>query len=445
MSRSVSDITNTIIKIESDNGLFNWQVKGVVVWEILRAKIYDAILLHNDSNASAGKKKNTIGSILIKVKNKFFKYVNAFVYHPYFDNQPVDTIIFESSRKLLYKGSYIDPHTKFLHDDLIKKKTRVAKYQSSFSFDRLAKRTLDIKHLDLVYLISSFRSKFRSIVFTSDEQKKIKAIEEVFLKEFGIKFNFTALVENEVKVFDSNFIFFNSLLKKKQPKEIYIVNFCDKPALITAAKRNGIKVIDIQHGFMSPDDIIYHYPNVEAGSLKYFPDKFYAWPQLWFEGCRIPLKQEDIFIFGNRFLDDQKNNYKHIVKEQNTLLIISQPTLTRQIATAVLNNSKVFETYKILYKLHPAEYNTAFDLPEFKALAQVKNLSFVDKGTDLYELFAASKTVLGVYSAALIEAVSFNCRVMLFQLPGVEMMKTFVEKGHMEHFNNTAQKEKIPA
>lgn len=442
MNHSVSHITNTIIKIEQANDLFKWQVNGVFVWEILRAKIYNSILLHNDSNTNI-KRKNKIASVLTKLKYNFFKYVNAVIYHPYFDNKAVDAIVFESSRKLLYKGVYIDPHTEFLVDELLAKGTDLAKYQSSFSFDRLAKRSLDIKHLDLVYIISSFRSKFKALSFTDNDKKKIKQIEEVFFKEFSIKINLAGLIKSEVNIFYSNLSFFNSLLSKKKPKEIYIVNFCDKPALIASAKSKSIEVIDIQHGFMSPEDIIYHYPGIEEESLKYFPGKFYAWPRFWFEGCHIPLKQEDIIEIGNKFLDEQKNNYKHIEKKANTILVISQPTLTRQIALSFLNNSSAFEKYEILYKLHPAEYGSAFDLPEFKSLLQLKNISFVKQGVDLYELFARSKRVIGVYSAALIEAISFNCSVELFELPGVEMMKSFVDNGHMQYYANTISKKQL--
>lgn len=343
----------------------------------------------------------------------------------------MDTIIFESSRKLLYKNEFIDPYTYFLTEELKNKGNNIAKYQSSYSFDKLSNSNRNIKHLDLVFILTELKAKFTAVTLNENDEIKIKQIESFIFDQFKFNFPLKNLVETEIKHFKSNYNFFDNLFKSKKPKDIYIVNFCDKPALIASAKKNNIPVIDIQHGLISRDDIVYNYPTVKKQSLNYFPDKFYTWSDIWREICEIPLLKENIIVYGNKYLEAQSRSFSPTQKKQNSMLIISQPGLTFQIASAVIKNQKKWANQDIHYKLHPSEYDIIHKLDEFKVLASFPNITLTDKNTNLYELLAKTEVVTGVYSTVLIEALSFNCKVNILELTGSEIMEPFIKKGLM--------------
>ena len=436
---SAKAITNKILKIESENELFQWEINGIFVWEIIRHKIYSIGLyqtLESDNkNKNASYRYILYYLNLKKIFNAVKKLANSIVLNPFFNKNKVDALVFESSRKLVFNESYIDPYTKFMCDDFIKTNKSFTKYQSSYAFDKLAKRDFSTKSIDLIYLLSALRSKFSSFVFTNTQLSKIEAIEKIFNQELALKLNLKILIENEMKLFVNTGVFFDGLLKRKKPKEIYIVNFCDKAPLIAKAKENGIKVIDIQHGLISSNDIIYHYPNVKEGSLCYFPDQFLVWSTIWSGISKIPLTNENIIAYGNSYLEQQKKKYSHIAKNKKQIIIISQPALTDKIATETLLNINNFKSYKVLYKLHPIEYSLESKNEIISELKKINNITFVGQNEDLYKLLAESYFVIGVGSTVLFEALSFDCDVQVFDLPGIEWMEPFLNKGVMKLYN----------
>jgi hypothetical protein len=442
MFNSVRDITNKIIEIEKDKNLLSWNITGVHIWEIIRYKIYLTVLSQIEQeiesrSTSTHKKLNASFSRLIY---KFNQYRHAIIFNPFFDFKKADVLVFESSRKLLLDQEYIDPYTKFLCDELDSKGIIIIRYQSAYSYDKLAKKSFKTKHLDSIQIISNFINRFIICKLPIEEVTKIKVIERIFASELELKINLVRLIKKEITLFKINTFFFNLLLKTKKAKTIYIVNFCDKPALIAMAKKNQIQVIDIQHGLISSNDLIYHYPKIKEGDLKYFPDQFYIWDKIWCNTCSIPLEEENIIHYGNKYLDYQKNKYSKLKKNNNQLLIISQPGLTRQIARFVIEEIDNLKSYNILYKLHPNEYSYAFSYLEFKKLAIINNISFIEERADLYQIFAETKYVLGVYSTALVEAISFNCLIFILDLPGMEMMTPFIDNTKVIKYDHNLQR-----
>ncbi len=436
MIKSLSALTNKIVEIETSNNLFGWQIQGVHIWEILRYQVYTAAIHSNFENQAVTAQSYTtkFSGMFAKIGYKISKNWNALLYHPFFDSKPCDVMVFESSRKLIFAGQYIDPYTEFTCREFLSNGTSIIKYQSSFAFDRLAKRDQLTKSIDLISLISGFRIKFSKIVFTGEEQSRIVEISGILNEALNLDIDLLALIKKEILSFKSLFRFYSSLLKSKQPKEIYLVNFCDKAALIAAAKQEGIRVTDIQHGLISSDDIIYNYPNVKEGSLNYFPDRFFAWSEIWPKVSKIPLPGSQIINYGNKYLDRQKEQYSHVAKNPLQVIIISQPGFTTLIAAEVIRLLDHFSGYQVIYKLHPAEYESAYRFKEIIKLREQNNFRFAAHGEDLYALLAATPVVVGLGSTVLIEALSFNCKVVLLDLPGVEWMAPFIDDVNVKMF-----------
>ena len=86
---------------------------------------------------------------------------------------------------------------------------------------------------------------------------------------------------------------------------------------------------------------------------------------------------------------------------------------------------KIKTGYKIVYKLHPFEFDTWFE--DYPWLAE-SNIEIVGlKGKNLYQLFAESEIQVGVYSTALFEGLSFGVRTFILDEKGIEYMQYLIE------------------
>lgn len=437
MFSNIGQIAEKFIEIENKKNLLRWSIKGIKVYQLLRYKIYfQALDSHINTKKQTPKSSKNIFQKLVsrspQLKNFLFS-------SPLGDKNKSDYLLFESSRKQLINGKFADPFTKFVKDELTQEKKNFTIYQSSYFYDKLAEKEKNTKHLDRIYLLTEFKAKKHKIDFIDSELKEIQEAGDFINKELGLNIDFLSMVRNEIVSFQILSGYFSEILDNKNPKRIYIVNFCDKAALISECKKRKIEVIDIQHGLMSDKDVIYHYPNVEEGTLDYFPDKFYAWSDSWLGKCKLPIRNENIEFVENRTLLDSVKGYERIEKEDNKVLLISQDTITHQILSSVkdivLNNPSL----DFYFKPHPNEYSYIENLEEFQKLSSQKNFHLVPQTSNLYKLFAESKNVIGVYSAALIEAMYFGCNVFILDLPGAEMMDYLIESGKMKKakdFNN---------
>ena len=427
---TIGRITEKFIEIESKQNLFNWDIKGIKVYQLLRHKIYFAAL---DTHIKKDKTfiKNS-KNVFKKIISRLPQVKNFLFYSPLNDTKGSDYLLFESSRKQLIEGNFADPFTKFIKDDLIKRNKNFTIYQSSYFYDKLAEKDRNTKHLDRVYLLAEYKAKRYKLEFTENELEEISSTGDFINNELGLKIDFLSMVKSEISSFIVLSKFFSIILENKKPKTIYIVNFCDKAALINECKKRKIEVVDIQHGLMSDNDVIYNYPKVEKGTVDYFPDKFYAWSDIWLGNCTLPISSDKIEIVENQTLIASVKKYKGIEKQKNKVLIISQDTITDQILSSVsdiVDNNPELDFY---FKPHPNEYSYINSLNKFQELSSKRNFSMVPQTANLYELFAQSKNVIGVYSAALIEALYFGCNVFILNLPGSEMMDYLLQSKKMK-------------
>lgn len=425
---SIGDITKGLIEIEKSLRLFDWEIENVRIWEVIRYKIYQASI--SACFSEPPRVSTSIISRFSKFFNKTFnrlsKYIFTMPLQPFSDKKQSNVLVFESSRKLIFSNEYVDPYTKFTVDELIRAGQSITKYQSSYTYDKLSKPDKNTRHLEALYLLSEFRAWIYGFKLRVEDKEKINQLEERLKSDLGIVFSLGSLIEKEVKLFIAEKKIFRTILKNKGPKQIFIVNFCDRTPLIAAAKELMIEIIDIQHGLISSEDIIYHYPNIAKGTLKYFPDKFYVWSEVWKHASDIPLEKADIIVYGNKYLENKVLSYSHVKKQNDLVLIVSQPGLTKLVLQEIVKKIDLFNGKQIVFKFHPSEYAIGDCFEEYKILKEKHNVNFVERNVDLYELIAKTPLIIGVSSTVLIEALSFECRVSLLNLPGVEWMDRFI-------------------
>jgi len=198
--------------------------------------------------------------------------------------------------------------------------------------------------------------------------------------------------------------------------------YSSRAGLIAAAKKSGLKVLELQHGVIGEYHLGYSYPS--SFNLEYLPDELLVWSGYW-KGEIEAVWPGNISIFPNYYLLEQKEKYKNQhERSANSIVVLSQGTISRQLSKLILDNIKHLSKYKIYYKLHPSEVDNWQSDVSLRMLNKCASFSVVESA-DLFSLFAKCEYQLGVYSTALFEGREFGCKTILANLPGVEYMKNY--------------------
>ncbi|MCI3936817.1 hypothetical protein MQX03_06375 [Chryseobacterium aahli] len=415
---SFSEITDKFLKLEEKKQLLNLKINNVFPWQIVRVKIFTEIITHympGNVEQPTEQKFNNLKRILYRL------LANAMIYNPFFDFAKSEILMFESGRKYRSKNSYIDIYTHYLHDILKKQGKNITTYETYYNENEsFYKRGKKVKHLDFIHFYTSFLSKIKKGNFTDSELKKIKSIRKDLTNEFNLDINVLGIFNSEINKFKIEFSLYDRLLKKKKPKEIFIINSCDRCSLIDAAKQNKIFVNELQHGLNSDKDVILNFPFAKKDSLAYFPDKFYIWDNVDMFFATLPLSEKNILSLPNYHLQQLVDETIDVPKENDHLLFISQPIGSIEIQEFIINNIEKLANYKISYKVHPAENKD--NLVKLRNYSDNHlNLRIIDNNESIYVLMKKAKYVIGIYSSALFEAIAFDCKIILLNLSGVEM------------------------
>lgn len=425
---SIEYITNSIIELEKKHQLLEWEINGIFVWQTVRVQIY--IKIKETISKGDQKSLKSLKSRWIVILKTIYERIikNSIFYNPFIGIKNKDILVFESSRKYLVNNEYIDRYTKYLCDEFDEKGISYQKFQSSYLFDRLSKNRKGTKHLDFIRLIAIIRIRFSSCKIDSANLKRIKLIELEIFQIFGVRIDLLNIFKDTIKEFKALYPLYKKLFKEIRPREIYIVNSCDKSAIISAAKDNGIIVNELQHGLIAKEGFIQHFPYTIENSLAYFPNRFYLWDNMPMCSSKLPISTDNIIYFEDKYLTSVKDKYEKIEKEKNKILIVSQPQYTNELFQFVLRNLPNMKEYKFIFKLHPIEELNFENDNKINPIGKYNNFKFANKQSSIDKLYSTSNYVLGVYSAALFEASYMGCQILLLNLPGVEMASSLIEK-----------------
>jgi hypothetical protein len=244
-------------------------------------------------------------------------------------------------------------------------------------------------------------------------------------KDFSDEFNMpdqSKLYKRYILEYVILFKIYSYLFKKWNTKALFVVVSYTNFPLICAAKHNNVTVFELQHGFISTASPAYNYHI--NNEINYLPNYFLSFSNYW--NKYVNFGTTTCTAIGNsEFVVKTKPNKK----KQKTLLIISQPTIAKQLNLYIKKNIKTLNSYQIFYKLHPADYNTwTRTYPIIKTLNEnFSNFHIITKTPLLGELFDKSIFVLGVYSTALFEGIEHNCITLILNIDGSEMLSNLIE------------------
>jgi len=205
--------------------------------------------------------------------------------------------------------------------------------------------------------------------------------------------------------------YFIKLIDKIKPKVLFLncAYYGGESYIIKWAKERGIVTAEFQHGTVSKSHPAYNYGEGVRNSeeyKKYVPDYFLTYGEYWNNQVRIPGKA---YVVGNPHFYESIRKYKDIEEQKNTILIVSQWTMTEEFVKIAEYLAKMFKNMRIIFKMHPGEINN-FDI--IKPLESFSNVE-IRKDGDIYELIARCENIVACYSTVVFEVLAFDKKLYI--------------------------------
>ena len=420
--KDIKDLCEYIWFLEEKYDLFNLEINGVHPWAAYRMDLYYEIgkrhrIFDKDLNMKLSRKEKAIN---------FFRLLKqSLINNPHSNLHQVDALVFSSSRSKLVNKILIDPYTYYLKEDLIKNNISFLEFESPYKGKHLREKKDYKRYLDSILIYRNIKNLFISTSINKKNRTTLEMLSNEINQEITSFLDVKKILISNSKKFIPTYSFYLKLLKRTNPKKIYLIVSYGRGELIKAANDLNIEIIELQHGTLSRYHLGYSFPS--KSNKLYLPTKFYVWNKYWKEIMDFSIPKEDIIIFPFKYLQTEKKNYNHKEKNKNSLIVFSQGGITENIADKIINNISYFQKYNITFKLHPNEYHMSSKYHKLDYLEKEHNVKVVTD-IDLYKQLAASEFQAGVFSTVLYEGIEFNCKTILLDLPGIEYMDKFIEK-----------------
>ncbi|RZT07792.1 hypothetical protein EV649_7720 [Kribbella sp. VKM Ac-2569] len=243
---------------------------------------------------------------------------------------------------------------------------------------------------------------------TADDRGIATALEKLA----GVRIPIGALLAREVPKHLRLRALYRALLKKHRIKTVYLVVAYFHQHIVGAARDLGIRVVELQHGAISPFHLGYSYPGRPAVADQ--PDELWCFGSYWTDVADLPAGMRTE-VMGAPFLPPSGP------KEPRRVVFLSQGTVGAELVEVGDAVAKEHPDLEVLYRLHPSERAEDYTIPAGVQLST---------GGSTLDLLATATYQVGVSTTALFEGMALGCRTAVADLPGHEYLDPAIGKGH---------------
>lgn len=435
------EVLDKFERLEKELGLPDDRINGVPWWDKLRYWLYREIYKSVVLSESGNEIKNSIGcrnpqngvlfrEWLRKLTVFCLSLINIFGKQSPVWVKPHGILIYGHSRRKYENGVYVDIYT----DPLVAlmpsgRNVSVIETWSQGKHSKPAgtKNLFYWDSLDSLTRIAKFIAAYRCQIKRKD-RGRIRYYEKKINHTFGTKINIFENVNSIVRAWPIDFFIYDVFLRIKKPSHVFLVVSTHHETLVAACKKNGVPVLELQHGSPARGKMNYDYTS--GGKKETFPDWFVSFGAFWTEGIQLPVDDSHVFHLGFPYLDQKLKKYRSL-KKSISFLFISQPSVAKELVAFALAIADYFgRESEIHYKPHPAE--CSYDVLRYSPLLESVGVTVVTPEKDLHRLLALSQHHVGVYSTALYEGIAFGGRCLVLDVPGSEYMDLMVERGYAQ-------------
>ncbi|GAA1597712.1 hypothetical protein GCM10009804_62710 [Kribbella hippodromi] len=257
---------------------------------------------------------------------------------------------------------------------------------------------------------------------TIDDRGATAALENLT----GVRVPIGALLAREVPKHLRLRALYRALLKKHRITTVYVVVAYFHQHIVGAARDLGIRVVELQHGAISPFHLGYSYPGRPAVADQ--PDELWCFGSYWTDVADLPAGMRTE-VMGAPFLPQPGP------KDPRRVVFLSQGTIGTELVHVAGAVAKAHPELDVRYRLHPSERPEDYTMPPGVQLST---------GGSTLDLLATATYQVGVSTTALFEGMALGCRTAVADLPGHEYLNSAVAKGHALLMTDPEQLTKAP-
>src|SRR4051794_3550982 len=239
-----------------------------------------------------------------------------------------------------------------------------------------------------------------------------RGIAAALQKLTGVSVPVGALIAREVPKHRRLRALYRALLERHGIKTVYVVVAYFHQHIVGAARDLGIRVVELQHGAISPFHLGYSYPGRPAVADQ--PDELWCFGSYWTEVADLPAGMRTEVV-GAPFLPEPGP------KDPRKVVFLSQGTVGAELVHVAEAVAKAHPELEVLYRLHPSERAKDYTIPAGVELST---------GGSTLELLASATYQVGVSTTALFEGMALGCRTAVANLPGHEYLEPAIARGH---------------
>jgi hypothetical protein len=182
-------------------------------------------------------------------------------------------------------------------------------------------------------------------------------------------------------------------------------------ASIAALKGAGVRVAELQHGWIGPTHASYNYGTAgfDTPLRNGLPDELLTFGDYWSQGLRFPGR---ITPIGKPHLEDAAGHASPLETRREILVVSSTTDPVAMVDFVTRLRSCVDAQWTVVFRPHPSEFPTLSE--RYGGLVDLAGVT-IDRRPDVYEALAVAAAVVGVASTVLFEARAFGCAVFVLE------------------------------
>jgi len=409
MSIETDQFTKHFMAVEKKLSLFEIQIDRIPIWERVRYEIYyDLKRDDSKSNNYSSNEDTTLKKLkpyYDDTKGISLWLTNLFIKNPYVSSE-CGFLFWGHQRRKLHDRMWWDIYCDPLHDEFDFDALHLEVAHKGKTVGHLTPaKTKNIKYLDFPVFTGTIVRELFGEHYPIKENKlnEIKSIEKEIAERFGKPVDLEGIVRKKLAERKGRKKLYDILLRRLEPEIVFLVVSAFRDTFIESCKDLNIPTIELQHGGFGPDHPGYSFPNNRVKET--FPDYLFTFGEFWKDRVDFPIPDSDVYPVGFPYLQLQKDKYNKIQAEK-TILFISQGPVGETITKFASKYAKIEDSYDVVIKLHPDEYN---DWETKYPWLTTAPLTVVDKNEPpLYKLLASSTVQVGVTSTVVYEGLVFD-------------------------------------
>lgn len=413
---NVAEFMESYMKLEHDRNFFDISVGGVKPWKFLRYNMYYVCLQKLYGYPEGFSETETlykrvpnkkIGNLVKVLRTKpnleeyYDKYITSFL-------KRRDYLILMYANRIKNGKYWEEP---YLEDfvDLFPQNSYYV-FEWGYNICRWADnpKTANLKYISDEFIYMKRKGEYIDFkfIYKCFVEMFIKPIEEYF--KLGIEAEFGEKIYHNLYVIYSRekayLRLYRRVLKKVKPKFVFCYNSASIAAqfLIEAARSQGVKVVEVQHGVVHGEGITCSCIGNIGKTL--VPDYYLAYSQYWAENF-VHAASKVVPIGNPKLLKNTRKYSKKIRagKIHDILLISSEDGIARLAYELYCALPK--DKYRIMLKLHGFECKGWEERYPYLLNTDIRVISDFQK--NIYYWISKSDIVIGKGSTGLYDAILF--------------------------------------